>query len=265
MTASVRNGQNARHMYLVHVTSLYVRDRRHTSARQARQHGQEKRPRRPAWLDEVHRASALSHAVSTCSTAIAPRSAFDRASPLGCSRAHIHHRRRRRWNAALPLYRVCNTRTLHLCIPVKSGVTCCRCFRGVKHLQRFLHACYTRPPSKNTHDSIRIRHALLHPGRSRTDEPHGRTRCAARAFRISLFHVDRRGSRGSCPAGASSEESESSSRNALHTVSSSLLPRHGEDCVRRRVHEKETIRAGHITRSASRTKYSRNRSQSHGC
>eukprot|EP00966_Prymnesium_polylepis_P182658 4232041-Prymnesium_polylepis.1 len=31
----------------------------HTSARQARQHGQEKRPRCPAWLDEAHRVSAL--------------------------------------------------------------------------------------------------------------------------------------------------------------------------------------------------------------
>ena len=70
-------------LYILYVTSLYVRYRGHTSARQARQHGQEKRPCRPAWLDEVHRASALSHAVSTCSTAIALRWALDRASLLG--------------------------------------------------------------------------------------------------------------------------------------------------------------------------------------
>eukprot|EP00966_Prymnesium_polylepis_P208794 4837099-Prymnesium_polylepis.1 len=44
----------------LYVTSLYVRYRGHTTARQARQHGQEKRPCRPAWLDEAHRVSALS-------------------------------------------------------------------------------------------------------------------------------------------------------------------------------------------------------------
>ena len=91
-----RNKQNTCCLYLLYVTSLSVRYRRHTSARQARQHGQEKRPRHPASLDEAHRASALSRGVSTCTTAIAPRSALDRASRMGTSCAHIHQR----WSAA---------------------------------------------------------------------------------------------------------------------------------------------------------------------
>eukprot|EP00966_Prymnesium_polylepis_P258852 5978584-Prymnesium_polylepis.1 len=50
---------NTRYLYVLHGhghgPSLYVPDRRHTSAGQARQHGQEKRPCRPARLDEAHR------------------------------------------------------------------------------------------------------------------------------------------------------------------------------------------------------------------
>eukprot|EP00966_Prymnesium_polylepis_P216687 5016239-Prymnesium_polylepis.1 len=38
--------------------------------------------------------------LSTRTTGIAPRSAFDRASPMGTSRVHIHHLPRRRWSAA---------------------------------------------------------------------------------------------------------------------------------------------------------------------
>ena len=69
------NEQSTRYLDVLYVTSLYVRCRGHTSARQARQHGQEKHPRRPAWLDEAHRGSArfrTLYGVSTRTIAIAP-------------------------------------------------------------------------------------------------------------------------------------------------------------------------------------------------
>ena len=87
-------------MSVLYRRSLYVRNRRHTSARQARQDGHEYRPRRPARLDQVHQASAPHHWAILCATALAPRSDLHRTSRMRSSLAHIDHLRRRRRLAA---------------------------------------------------------------------------------------------------------------------------------------------------------------------
>ena len=89
-----------RGIHLLYAPSLYVRERRHTIARQTWQEGQDKRLRPSAQLELAHRVSAQRHGAVFSTTAIAARSTFDRASPTASARAHIHHPRWRRWNAA---------------------------------------------------------------------------------------------------------------------------------------------------------------------
>ena len=83
-------------MYLLYAPSLYVHERRHTIARQARPDGQDKRLRPSAQLELAYRVRSLRHRAIFGSVAIAPRSPFDRTPPRRSSRSHIHRRRWRR-------------------------------------------------------------------------------------------------------------------------------------------------------------------------
>ena len=92
----LHNARDSRHMYLLYAPSLYVHERRHTIARQARQDGQDKRLRPSAQLELAYRVRSLRHRAIFGSVAIAPRSPFDRTPPRRSSRSHIHRRRWRR-------------------------------------------------------------------------------------------------------------------------------------------------------------------------
>ena len=99
-------------MYLLYVPSLYVHERRHTIAPQAKQDGQDKRLRPSAQLELAYRVRTPRHRANFSTTAIVPRSPFDRTPPRHSTRSHIHRRRWRRRLAAQRRARSCSSRSL---------------------------------------------------------------------------------------------------------------------------------------------------------